>query len=705
MTNTENLAQQSDNIGFLAFLRQYRQPVSYALLAAVPLLALIPIWMIYKYQAEYAPVAVWGAMLALIALACGLALRLGRLEEGNEIEALRGFVLAVGGLSGLVTWLLSLSLAYRWRATLLGGLEAWQGSEGWRLWVCVLTMIAGLALMFLSLLPARAAVHSNVTLRRLVYGYNAALTGLLLLAVLMVANVLIYNYYLTTSFDWTESSIYTLSDQSRNILKSLDKPTKVYALVSRGDDVATREIRTLLDNARAVTDRLRVEYVSPDLDLEKLRDLKSHYQFSDRLGLLLVYGSEGKEDHQFIKYDDIFATDPDRSPGTSRKARFLFKGEDALISALSSLEEGKSRPVIYFMQGNGELDIMDASVAPDGRGAGALRERLQKSNYDVKGLQFSPISGTKTKDQTVITNRVPEDATMVIVAGPRNPVPDYGLKALREYMGASGDAKKKGKLIVLLDLVLDVNKNVVRSGLEDLLAEFNVQAGNDRVVALPNSLNRGNYTMIPVTPDPRARNPVAEAFQGLVFLLPNVQTIKPQPTGAPPSAGRYNAESLLLAPPRYYVWAETNLRADLSRLVEDLLKDDHTKELEQKLSQEPLSVAVIVSESSPTASNDPHAFMRPPDQKPRLAVFGGSTFASNMNMNESRGSLYFSLFSSTVAWLRERPSNIGLEPKRRNVFVLNVGEDVIRRMIFLPLILTLSGIVGVGAGVWLVRRR
>src|SRR5262249_2976904 len=148
----------------------------------------------------------------------------------------------------------------------------------------------------------------------------------------------------------------------------------------------------------------------------------------------------------------------------------------ALMTALSSLEEGKSRPGVYFTQGNGEGDINDVGSAQEKQGLGALRERLQKGNYEVKGLQFSPVAGGKSESLvTTVSNKVPEESGVVVVAGPRNPLPDFAITALREYMNPVGDAaKKKGKLIVLLDLVLDPGKTLVKTGMESFLAEFNV---------------------------------------------------------------------------------------------------------------------------------------------------------------------------------------------------------------------------------------
>src|SRR5207245_1605292 len=179
-------------------------------------------------------------------------------------------------------------------------------------------------------------------------------------------------------------------------------------------------------------------------------------------------GPEGETTSQFIKYSDIFTNDMNPDPA-SKKARFVFKGEDALVSSLNFLEQGKTRSVIYFTQGNGELDLKDSCTSQEGQGGGALKERLQKSNYEIKALQFSPLSEKKTKDDTVIWDKVPEDAEVVVIPGATRQLPDYAVKALREYMTPTGDKAKKGKLVVLFDTPLDINRKLVHSGLESLL--------------------------------------------------------------------------------------------------------------------------------------------------------------------------------------------------------------------------------------------
>jgi hypothetical protein len=148
-------------------------------------------------------------------------------------------------------------------------------------------------------------------------------------------------------------------------------------------------------------------------------------------------------------------------------------------------------------------------------------------------------------------------------------------------------------------------------------------------------------------------------------------------------------------------WGETDLGANPVALVKDLLRPDRRKELQDKIRGGPVSVAVGVStvgESSPT---NPHGFM---NQHPSMAVFGDSSWVSNQGMREGTG--HFELFVSTLSWLRERP-DIGnqAEPKERRTFTLNTTPEVISRVVWLPPLFITLGILGLGGGIWLVRRR
>jgi hypothetical protein len=672
--------------------------------------AAIPITLGVMYRTEYLFVCILGGVLSAIALVAGIfqMLREPHAADPGELDNTRLFILTVGGLLGFVGTLLAVALAvHHWTDYFAAGFETWRAHWGY-LFVTLLCLFGGMAIMFASLQLAQADARSNVGLRRLLYGYTAVLSLLLLIAILLLVNLLPYVPMkpfsrLAETYDWTEASIYSLSPASRNILENLDKPLKVYAIMPLRDEMAQREVNTLLSNCASVVHDPRnfeVKSFSPDLDRDELRRVSDELRKvakdfalpSDEPGLLLVYGTDPNVSYEFVKMTDMFSQEPDRSGGSQSK--FLFKGEDALITKLNYLTEGKTKSVIYFTQGNGELDMNDSST-PE-RGIGRLKDQLQRSNYEVKELKFGPESAA-----------IPPDAAVIVIARPTTPLSEPAINALRSYVNGTGDSKKKGKLIVLLDVVTTPEGEMVKTGLEPLLAEYSVQVGSDHIVCVQ---GRGNLDVFAVT-NPTSNNPAAKAFNNeqtqYQFYFNDVRTVKPSPAG-PQGPGRFVAEPLLLVPGQLGVWTETNLRASPTAQVAELLKPENRDKLRARISPEPLSIAVTVGEPSAPDANDPHAFMRQPgkDQQPRMVVFGDAGWVSNRAIGSERGRDNSELFTGALAWLRERPS-LGqvAEAKERKVFELKVDPDVASRLFWVPGPLMLLGIVGLGLGVWVVRRR
>src|SRR5262249_5026104 len=133
---------------------------------------------------------------------------------------------------------------------------------------------------------------------------------------------------------------------------------------------------------------------------------------------------------------------------------------------------------------NGEVDIW-SSDPKDRAGGSRLRVGLEQNNYEVRGLRLSPIKvegSENPRDRT--GTAVPDDAAVVVVAAPRSVLPGYVLAALRDYMNPKDAGKKKGKLIVLTDVQPGPDGRMVDTGLERFVGEFNVEVGNDRILAL-----------------------------------------------------------------------------------------------------------------------------------------------------------------------------------------------------------------------------
>jgi hypothetical protein len=91
-----------------------------------------------------------------------------------------------------------------------------------------------------------------------------------------------------------------------------------------------------------------------------------------------------------------------------------------------------------------------------------------------------------------------------------------------------------------------------------------------------------------------------------------------------------------------------------------------------------------------------------------LLVVGYSLWVSDENLRGPAGDLRFDLFSSALSWLREQ-SDLGklVEDKATPEYELRASppEGYIWRLYVLPGILMMLAVVGLGLGVWVVRRR
>src|SRR5207248_1381877 len=130
-----------------------------------------------------------------------------------------------------------------------------------------------------------------------------------------------------------------------------------------------------------------------------------------------------------------------------------------------------------------ELGLEDTTANDINKGLATIKRQLEADNYTVKGLQLTPLEGAPSQGDTVASVQVPKDASIVVVAGAKRRLPRHAVDAIRNYMEPAAKDAPKGKLIVFFDQTLTPEKDkYVETGLEDLLGQYNVQIGQDRVL-------------------------------------------------------------------------------------------------------------------------------------------------------------------------------------------------------------------------------
>jgi hypothetical protein len=686
MTNDPRpIANPAERPRGLEALAAYRAQILIALYATAAILAGVAILLMFLVGNNATEVIVWVAALALIVLGSGLFYSASSVTGGwSESERLRILILALGGLIGLATVVLGVVLPFtRYLDAILGGMKTWYDRR-WGLTACAVAVFGGLVLIFVSLQLARGVQRTSSALRQLLYGYNAALGGFLLLAILALFNVLPYGFAaFSKPIDWTEGGIYTLSDETRNFLANLPQPVKIITLVPQGHPV-TPDVITLLKICHEVNPKFTWEGLSRDLNPRDVAKLLEKYPILEagNLGLLVIYGTEPKIATDFIKFNDLFRVENTKK---GEAQRYDFLGEVALMKSLRSLVEGKAKQVVYFTQGQGEPSLQPGA-RQQREGLSQLRSRLVERNYEVRPLRFG-----------VDVKSVPADASLVVIVRPAQEFGSIALAALRDYV--NGTKGPKGKLLVLTGPVIR-NGVLVRTGLEPLLAEQGVRLGNDRILDV---VQPRHPTVVFVAVNAQSANRLAHAFrQDVALPMEDVRTVTAIKGNRPERV----VDELFFAVPRYLPIVDTDLTAEPRALVGELRKPENRQRLRNWLQANPLpSIAVAVSESSGNVPRLPgHENLL--KEVPRLVVFGASDWVSNDMLNTQDGSFFADLFSSCVSWLHGR-SDIGrsAEGKSRKEYLFHPSPDTVTHMRFLPMGLLLLTVVGLGCGVWVVRRR
>jgi ABC-type uncharacterized transport system len=672
----------------------------------------------YKYRV-YPEYLSWlpelAALLAMSVLCLACLLWLNNSNMNNEF-GVRLFVLIFGGTAGLILFLYSLGRAYAWRQDIfLGGIPAWQGDNAWHFWLCAYIQFIALILMFVSFNIARTDIRTNVSLRRLMYGYDTIVQGLLLVEILAVLNVVIYALVPFT-YDWTNSrGIYDLADSTKNLVSKLKKETHIVVLMSRSDPVY-KDVRNLMDNLKALSTRLQVEYVSPDTDSRDYDDLKKLFPkivpdspfASAARGVLIYVGATPKDENHNVPNafvsEQKFVEDNRRMP----KGKRIFKGESEIMKEFKFLIEDRKKRKIYVLQGNDEADINLEQRSEDRRdfrqdlnrtGFATLIEKLTRDNLEVAGLSFTKdLRKQKTTTPVVQVTEgpdkkkeVPSDCETLIVSPGAKPLSFEQVDVIERYM------ERGGKMLVLLDVIAtkDFSK-LTNTGMEPLLKQFGVEIQEGYCLCIGPGY-AGNLLAIGAQSAGSADSHIlARQFSRRVISMP--MSARPLRTSDAPGQ-RFKAQPVLQMPRSQVIIGivetdTTALSENLNRHLNNLVRAD---KLEARIPNDPVVVAAAVSEVREGKEGR--------DEKPRLVVVGDTEFITNGSLNQSpqEALLNYSFAYSALQWLAEK-EDIGIQAKESAVY--KIPEDVnFGRMIFAPAWLMLLATVGLGVGVWIVRRR
>ncbi len=315
------------------------------------------------------------------------------------------------------------------------------------------------------------------------YGTSAIASAVLGIALLGLLAFLSTRYH--THWDWTVAQAHTLSGQTTGLLEDLEGEISVVGVYSPMAAVPAKE---LLERYTFVSDKLKVEWLDPERQPGRLRDLGIA---PERLQAGLLHVTIGEE---------------------SVEVRELT--EEALTNAIVKLTR-RDQKKVYFVVGHNER-ITEGEGADEATGYAFAAEALVNENYQVETILLAQ------------TGEVPADADVVVLAGPTRPLLEPEHAALRAY------AEAGGALLVLLDPRANTD-------LAALVAEWGVRVGEDVVVDLV-----GGMVGTPTTPFAKdfGPHPITDELRGFtVYEFARSVTPTPEAAGAFQSLVRTGEDS------------------------------------------------------------------------------------------------------------------------------------------------------------------
>lgn len=443
------------------------------------------------------------------------------------------------------------------------------------------------------------------------YGLNTAVMVLLLLGIVGLVEAVSYRH--SARLDLTENKRNSLAPQTIKLLRELKTDVGAVAFF-RSDQPGKRVAEDLLKQyARYANGKFTWRVVDPDREP----------------GLARRYGVDA--------YGTVVLETKERSEKVTDAE------EEKLTNGLVKLTR-KGKRVVYVVQGHGEHDL----TSSDRPGFSEAKAAMERANYVVKPLVLARQS------------KIPDDAAVVIVAGPRNELLKPELDALAAYVAGHG------KLLVMVDPSI-VGKVQVE-GLTRLLAKYGFEVGNNLVVEA-NPLGRlfGIGPEVPIIQQYEG-HPITRDLAGITTLFPLTRTVESAKT---PPAG-VTVRALARTSPES--WGET----DRASLRAGQVKPDGQDP------RGPLTVAAVATKD-----------------KARIVVYGTSNLASNqfLNLQGNRD-----LFLNTVSWLAEQEDLISIRPKTaRQTPVFLTSQQA--QVVFLVPVVLLPGLVLFGGVLTFMRRR
>lgn len=234
----------------------------------------------------------------------------------------------------------------------------------------------------------------------------------ILLAFIILINLGIEKLNFTK--DLTKNKLFSLSEQTKNIIKSNKNDVTIYAFYETGKENTT--VSAVLNQYKSTSKNIKIEYTDPTKYPEKVQKYSNENVKVETGSLVVENGSKFKvlDQSSFVNYDYSDSASP-----TAESIAI----EQSITSAILYVSSGKSTKV-YALQGHGEDSVSEQ-----------ISKQFELENYNISPLNLS-VKDTKF-----------EEGSILLVISPKRDLSPIETDEIKKYLTNGGRA------IFLMDLI------------------------------------------------------------------------------------------------------------------------------------------------------------------------------------------------------------------------------------------------------------
>ena len=329
--------------------------------------------------------------------------------------------------------------------------------------------------------PLKQKIKDSMNKKYLKNGSYSVVISAIFIVIVLVVNMIVGSLPTKyTEVDVSSEKLYSISDDTKDFLKKLDKDITIYQVVQSGSEDET--IKKLLEKYAEESDHIKVEQKDPVVNPK----FTSEYTSDDVAAnsLIVVCGDRSK----VVNYSSIYESSIDYN--TYQSTTTGFDGEGQIDSAISYVTS-EDLPVLYTLDGHGEKEL-DST----------LQEDIQKANIDIKSLNL------------ITEEKVPDDAACLLINAPASDISESEKDAIIDYL------ENGGKAMIFSDYTEESMENF-----DAVLANYGVER-TDGIVIEGDSQH---YAQMPyyLVPTVNSTDAISDfASKGYYVLMPYAQGIQ-----------------------------------------------------------------------------------------------------------------------------------------------------------------------------------